>query len=157
MVMKRLNTWERKILRWIYGPVVEQGMWRIRTNQELRELYKDLDIAADIKSNRLEQTQRLVRMDYIRVVKKVFESELEGRRRRRGRSRLRWLEDAEEDLRELKVKIWRHKVVDIEDWASINKNYSSIPPVRLRGVHKNNRSVLVTYGRRITGSCRTQS
>jgi len=26
--------------------VVEQGIWRIRTNQELRGLYKDLDVAA---------------------------------------------------------------------------------------------------------------
>ena len=37
--MKRLSTWERKTLRRIYGPVVEQGMWRIRTDEELRELY----------------------------------------------------------------------------------------------------------------------
>jgi len=40
--LKRLDTWERKILR-IYGPVVEQGIWRIRTNQEMREIYKDLN------------------------------------------------------------------------------------------------------------------
>jgi hypothetical protein len=33
----------------MYGPVVEQGIWRVRTDQELRELYKDLDIVADIK------------------------------------------------------------------------------------------------------------
>jgi hypothetical protein len=33
----------------IYGPVVEQGIWRVRTNQELRELCKDLDIVADVK------------------------------------------------------------------------------------------------------------
>jgi len=45
--LKRLSAWERKILR-IYGPVVEQGMWRIRTNHELRELCQDLDIIADI-------------------------------------------------------------------------------------------------------------
>ena len=49
MDVKRLNTWEIKILRRIYGPEVEQGMWRERTNQELRELYEDLDIVADIK------------------------------------------------------------------------------------------------------------
>jgi hypothetical protein len=36
--MKGQNTWERRILR-IYIPVVEQGMWRIRTNQELWEIY----------------------------------------------------------------------------------------------------------------------
>jgi len=46
--MKRLGTWERQILSGISGPVVEQGMWRIRINQELGELYKDLDMVADI-------------------------------------------------------------------------------------------------------------
>jgi hypothetical protein len=39
MIMTRLGTWERKMLRSIHGPVVEQGIWRRRrTNQELREL-----------------------------------------------------------------------------------------------------------------------
>jgi hypothetical protein len=45
----RLGAWERKILRRVYGPVVERGMWRIKTDRELRELDKDLDIVADIK------------------------------------------------------------------------------------------------------------
>jgi hypothetical protein len=35
-------TWERKILRKVHGAVTEQGVWRIRTNQEQRELYKTL-------------------------------------------------------------------------------------------------------------------
>ena len=39
MDVTRLGTWERKILRRIHGPVVEQGIRRIRTNQELKELY----------------------------------------------------------------------------------------------------------------------
>jgi hypothetical protein len=38
MDMKRLGTGENKILRWIRGPAGEEGIWRIRTNQELREL-----------------------------------------------------------------------------------------------------------------------
>jgi len=29
MDMTRLGTWERIILRRIYGPVVEEGMWRM--------------------------------------------------------------------------------------------------------------------------------
>jgi hypothetical protein len=48
MGMKRLGTWERQILRRIFGPVAEQGMWRMRINQELKELYKFLDIVVDI-------------------------------------------------------------------------------------------------------------
>jgi hypothetical protein len=49
MDMKRLNTWEKKMLRRIYGPVVEQGVWRIRNNQK----NKELGIVADIKRKRL--------------------------------------------------------------------------------------------------------
>ena len=43
--MKRLK-WERKILKWVYGRVAEQGMWITRTNQELREVHVDFDILA---------------------------------------------------------------------------------------------------------------
>ena len=50
MDMKRLGEWESKM----YGLVVEQGMWRIETDQELRELYTDLDMTADIRKKRLE-------------------------------------------------------------------------------------------------------
>ena len=94
--------------------MVEQGIWRIRTNQELRELYKDLDIVADIKKKRLEWIGHVVRMDQGRTVKKIFESKPEGSRRR-GRPRLRWLEDVEKDLWEMKVKRWRQKTVDREE------------------------------------------
>jgi hypothetical protein len=88
MGMKRQSTWERKILRRMCGPVVEQGICRIRADEELRVLYKVLDIVADIKKKILEWTGRVVRMDQGRTVKKVFGSELEGSGRR-GRSRLR--------------------------------------------------------------------
>jgi hypothetical protein len=43
-----LNMWDRNILK-AYGPVTEQGVWRIRTKQELRELHKTPDLIADIK------------------------------------------------------------------------------------------------------------
>ena len=32
-------TWERKILREMYGPTKENGQWRIKTNEELRIKY----------------------------------------------------------------------------------------------------------------------
>jgi hypothetical protein len=70
--MVRLGTGEREIFR-IYGPVVEQGLWRKRTNQELKELYKDLGIKADIKKEMMEWTGHLVRMDHGKTVKKIFE------------------------------------------------------------------------------------
>jgi hypothetical protein len=41
---KMLMTWERKILRKIYGPTKENGQWRIKTNEELITKYKAPDI-----------------------------------------------------------------------------------------------------------------
>jgi hypothetical protein len=34
----------------IYRPVVEKGIWRVRTNREFEEMYKDFDIVADSKN-----------------------------------------------------------------------------------------------------------
>ena len=103
--MKRLGTREGEMLRTVHGPVVEQGMWRIRTDLELRELYKELDIIADVKKQGLEWTGHVVRVDQGRTVKKILESKTEGSRRERPR--MRWLEDVENNLREMKVKRWR--------------------------------------------------
>jgi len=41
MDMKSLSTFERNILRLVYGPVVEQRIRRKRTNQELWERCKN--------------------------------------------------------------------------------------------------------------------
>jgi len=50
------------------GGIVQQGIRRIRTDQELRELDKHLDIVADIKKKRFERTGHVVRMDQGRRV-----------------------------------------------------------------------------------------
>jgi len=57
-------------------------------------------------------------MDQGRTVKKIFASKLDVRRRR-GKS---WNEMAgrmEKDLWEMKLKRWRQKAVDREEWGSI--------------------------------------
>jgi hypothetical protein len=50
--------------------------------------------------------------------KEDLEGKLEGRRGR-GRHRLRWINDVEDDLRKLGVKGWRTKSLDRVEWASI--------------------------------------
>jgi hypothetical protein len=35
-----------------YGPVIEQGVWGIRTIRKLRERCEDLDITADVTKKR---------------------------------------------------------------------------------------------------------
>jgi hypothetical protein len=117
---KMLMTWERKILREIYGPAKENGQWRVKTNEELMTKYKAPDAVNVIKFRRWEWLGHVVRMNETRSVKKIFEGKLEGRRSR-GRPRLRWINDVEDGLRKLGVKRWRRKALEIEEWASIIK------------------------------------
>jgi hypothetical protein len=52
-VASNLMTWERKILRKIYGPIYEQGAWRTRSNLKLQNAYKSPYIVTEIKIRRL--------------------------------------------------------------------------------------------------------
>ena len=82
--------------------------------------YKTPDIVSIIKIRRLEWLGHVVRMNETGSVKKIFEGKLEGRRGR-GRPRLRWINDVEDDVRKLGVKRWRTKALGREEWTSIIK------------------------------------
>jgi hypothetical protein len=47
--MNALRMLEKKIIRRIYGPVMENNVWRIRCNEELNTLLKGEDIVRFIK------------------------------------------------------------------------------------------------------------
>lgn len=113
-----LRRWERKVLRRIFGPVNENGCWRIRTNAELKDLYKKPDIVSEIKGNRLRWLGHVERMPEERIVKKVFSGK-PGGRRMRGRPRLRWQDDVEQDLERMGVRRWRMRAREREDWAGV--------------------------------------
>jgi len=126
------NINDRKILR-IREPVVEQGIWKIWSNQDLRELYTDLDNAADIKRNW--NGLDMVRLGKGRTVKNIFKSKPEGNRRM-GRPRLRWLQDVEKYLQEMKVKRWWQKAVEREEWVSMIKEAEAHRRPYSQGVSK---------------------
>jgi hypothetical protein len=65
----------------------------------------------------------------IAIITSLYRYEnLEGRRGR-GRPRLRWLTDVEDDLRMLGVKRWRRKALEREEWALVIKEAK----VKLKG------------------------
>jgi hypothetical protein len=117
---KLLMTWERKVLRKIYGPTKENGCWRIKINREIRENFKSPDIISVIKLQRLEWLGHVMRMNETRVARKILDDK-PGGKRRRGRPKLRWLDDVEANLRSMGVKRWRTKVLNREEWALIIK------------------------------------
>ena len=47
---KNLRIWERKVLRKIFGPICIAGYWRSRTEEEVRQLYGELDRVTEIIS-----------------------------------------------------------------------------------------------------------
>jgi hypothetical protein len=53
-------------------------------------------------------------------LQRIFMRKLAGRRGR-GRPRLRWIDDVEDDLRNMGIKRWKIKALDRVEWASIIK------------------------------------
>jgi hypothetical protein len=97
-----LELWERKILRKVYGPKGDRNGWGIRTNKELQNQYRSVDIVTSVKVRRLEWAGH-VRMDVERMVKRLFLGN-PGGRRKPGRPRLRWLDCVEDDVKTLGVR-----------------------------------------------------
>jgi hypothetical protein len=98
--------------------MVESGQWRIRTNAELRQLYNEFDTVAFIKKARLRWLGHVERMLSERVPKRMIYGK-PGGSRRRGKPQLRWMDDVENDLRQMGVRRWRIKVVDRDEWGML--------------------------------------
>ena len=113
-----LNTWERKVLRKIYGPTKDEFGWRIRTNHELYNLYQDTTIVAEIKKGRLRWAGHLERMSNDRGVKRVHHQNPRGKRLK-GRPRLRWMDDIEKDLQQLGIQYWKRKALIRTEWKEV--------------------------------------
>jgi hypothetical protein len=95
-----LNTFERKILRRLYGPIQEGGRRRPRWNNELCTLYNYLSIVEDIKIRRLGWAGHVIRMEEERVPKKVLNGTFYNTRPV-GRPRTRWADVVQRDALQL--------------------------------------------------------
>ncbi len=117
----RLDVFERRILRYRFGPVRdESGLWRIRTNEEVYALYDDCSIVSFIKGMRIQWAGHVARMNDSRTVKRVFDGGMHGPRQP-GRPRTRWVEDVEQDLKMLQVNVsgWRTMARDRGAWRAV--------------------------------------
>jgi hypothetical protein len=105
-------------IRKIYGPSYVNGVWRIKYNYELYKLFKEPNIVQSIKINRLKWLGYIQRMDESTLCKKLTFSQLEGSRKK-GRPKLRWLDDVLQDLK--KVTAWWKKAQDRDSWKAVVK------------------------------------
>jgi len=101
---------ERRILRMIYVPIKDNGIWIARYNSELYTRCDELDIVKVIKIGRLRWLGHFFRwlghffrMRELDSCRKLTVHKLEGIRRV-GKPELRWLESVEEDLKKMIVR-----------------------------------------------------
>ncbi len=115
-----LLTFERKVLRTIFGPVYDQNQnrWRRRFNHELMQLYKEPDIVRTTKVNRLRWLGHVQRMDDNRVPKKLLRTKPEGKRSA-GRPKSRWCDAAFANLRTVGVTSWEELAADRSSWRTM--------------------------------------
>jgi len=114
-----LDTFERKILRRLYGPTQEGGRWRTRWNSELYILYKEPNIVEDIKIGRLGWAGHLIRMEEERIPKKVLNGKFYTTRPV-GRPRTKWADVVHRDALQLLGLIgWRRRAEHMDEWRRL--------------------------------------
>jgi hypothetical protein len=110
---------ERKILRKIFGPTKEvNGLWVIKTNEELDELIKRKNIIRFIKSQRLKCLGHVERMPNEREVTRIYKWKPLASRPK-GRPKNRREVDVRMDLQKMKIKNWKRSVLDRDSWRTI--------------------------------------
>ncbi|RLU25142.1 hypothetical protein DMN91_003234 [Ooceraea biroi] len=107
----RVDCFERKVLRRIFGPVREGDEWRIRRNRELMELLQEPHLSVHIRLLRLGWFGHVRRMDDSRMTKRTMDYKYIGTRPR-GRLRARWRDEVRQDMRELGMR-WSE---DRDEW-----------------------------------------
>ena len=111
----KLLVFERKMLRKIFGPNNENGIWRIKTNQELDEIIKSKNIINFIRTQRLSWLGHIERMQGMRMLKAIY-SWNPVSRRLTGRPKICWVDDVRKDIQKLKVPNWKTLAQDRRGW-----------------------------------------
>jgi hypothetical protein len=115
--MNALRIFERKIVRKIYGPINEGESWRIRTNKEIEFILEGAEIVKFIKYLRVRWCGHIERMNNERMPKKMT-TKMEGTRKKR-KTRKRWIDEVEEDLKIMGIRNWHAVAKDRQEWRKI--------------------------------------
>jgi hypothetical protein len=105
---EQLGVFERKVLRMIVGPKrMSDGQYLSRENNELYQIYKDLDIVAVVRHRRLAWAGHVVRREKDHPLRRVFEGEFRDGNRRRGRPKNSWRDAVNRDGAAFGLENWQ--------------------------------------------------
>ena len=95
-------------MRKILGPTrLDDGYWRIKTNQEINDILEGQNILGFIKKQRpnlLDHVERMAEDDNVQKIKKWKPMS----KRPIGRPKIRWEDDVLEDIKSMNVHNWKN-------------------------------------------------
>jgi hypothetical protein len=106
---------------------MENNVWRICYNAEVNTLLKGEDIHVRfIKSQNIRWLGNVERMEDNALPKGMLKGRLYSKRRK-GRPRMRWWDDAESDLKTMEVKGRKEKMRDRQQWRLVVEEAKARP------------------------------
>jgi hypothetical protein len=103
----QLLVFERKVLRTIFGPKIENGVYRRWYNHELEREFDSPNALNITKTTRLRYAGHMIRRPENQPQKAPFRAKPNGRRNQ-GRPKSRWLDGGNSDSLALGVRDWMH-------------------------------------------------
>jgi hypothetical protein len=135
-IKQKLLVLERRILRRIFGPTHKaDGEWRLKTNEKLENAIRYENIVRHIKSKRLSWLGHVERMPNEIVARTIYKWKPYATRPK-GRPRLRWEDDARNDLKKMGVKNWKQGAQERKQWKEINEQAKTHRVVELKKKNK---------------------
>jgi len=100
--------------------------WNRYRNDELEAIIKVQNTVRFIKCQRIRRLGHTERMQDTAIPKKVLYRKLHATRRK-GRPKMRWLDDVSTDLRNMRINEWRDRARNREAWRRIVKEAKAHP------------------------------
>jgi hypothetical protein len=115
-MIKELMIFERKVMRKIFGPTrLDDGHWRIKTNQEISNKLKGQNIIWFIKTQILHWLGHVERKAEDNNIQKIKRWKPKSKRPT-GRPKTRWEDAVLEDIRSMNVCNWKNVAQNRDSW-----------------------------------------
>ncbi|KAI4456720.1 hypothetical protein MML48_8g00015877 [Holotrichia oblita] len=120
---EKLEVWERKIFRRIFGGRKVNDHWERRSNQEIMRLYGEATVTQFVRAQLIRWLGHMQRREDHQIAKKILVLRSLVNKKE-GRLKTRWLQAVEMDLQEKGIVNWREKAMNREQWRQITKQWA---------------------------------
>jgi hypothetical protein len=114
----QLLVFERKVLRTICGPKIENDVYRGRYNHELDKEFDNPNALNITKTSRLRYAGHIIRRPEDLSQKTIFRTNPNGRRNQK-RPKSKWADGVNNDSLALGVRDWTHCAQDSQSWRDL--------------------------------------